>query len=170
MYIFNKIYFILIEIYKLKYKEQNDKYLSQKNKINKTLDVEGVFKHLEIKKKFRGDDSIPFKVSIDLINKMEFEQLPRKKFENLIQSNLEMRNSILSSSQGKHELDSMDDELPLIIYLATQVRINNFPAELNLVDDYLKSTIRDDLIQNKMLMNLQSSVLYITNSWNSDDK
>ena len=52
MYIFNKIYFILIEIYKLKYKEQNDKYLSQKNKINKTLDVEGVFKHLEIKKKF----------------------------------------------------------------------------------------------------------------------
>ena len=125
---------------------------------------------MEIKKKFRGDDSIPFKVSIDLINKMEFEQLPRKKFENLIQSNLEMRNSILSSSQGKHELDSMDDELPLIIYLATQVRINNFPAELNLVDDYLKSTIRDDLIQNKMLMNLQSSVLYITNSWNSDDK
>lgn len=169
-FIFNKIYFLLFEIYKTKNNEDNMQFLAKKKEIQSKLTIDDIFKHLEIKKKFRGDDKIPFKVSIDLINKIEFEQSPKKKFENIIQANLEMRNCILGFSQGKNELDSMDDELPLTMYLATQINVSNFPAELNLIDDYLKCTIRDDLIQNKMLTNLQSSLMYIVKSWDDDIK
>jgi len=61
----------------------------------------------------------------------------------------------------------MDDELPIIIYIATQVDVGNLFAELNIVDDYIKSILRDDLIQNKMVTNLLSSLMFISTSWNS---
>ena len=61
----------------------------------------------------------------------------------------------------------MDDELPIIIYISTQINVKNLLAELTMVDDYIKSTMRDDLMQNKMVTNLLSSLLYLTKTWNS---
>ena len=74
---------------------------------------------------------------------------------------------ILEYTNGKYELDSMDDELPIIIFIATQVKVNNLFAELNIIDDYIKSILRDDLIQNKMVTNILSSLMFITKMWNS---
>jgi hypothetical protein len=59
----------------------------------------------------------------------------------------------------------MDDELPIIIYLATQVNVSNLPAELSLIDEYLQCSIKDDFVQNKMITNLQSAIMYITKTW-----
>ena len=56
----------------------------------------------------------------------------------------------------------MDDELPIFIYMCTQVNLNNFYAELNLIDDYLKCTLRDEMIQNKVVTNLMSGFMYIS--------
>ena len=70
-------------------------------------------------------------------------------------------------SEGKFELESMDDELPIIIFISTQVKVDNFIAELNMLDDYIKCSMRDNLIQNKMCTNLLSSLLYLSKSWNS---
>ena len=75
---------------------------------------------------------------------------------------------MLEYSNGKHELDSMDDELPIIIYIATQIKVANMFAELNIVDDYFRIISRDDLMQNKMITNLLSSLIYITKNWNSE--
>ena len=62
----------------------------------------------------------------------------------------------------------MDDELPIIIYIATQIKVINIFAELNIVDDYFRIISRDDLIQNKMITNLMSSLMFITKMWNSE--
>ena len=59
----------------------------------------------------------------------------------------------------------MDDELPIIIYISTQINVDNLFAELNMVDDYIKCTMRDDLVQNKMVTNLLSGLLYISKNW-----
>ena len=59
----------------------------------------------------------------------------------------------------------MDDELPIIIYLVTQINIENLFAELYMIDDYIKCTMRDELIQNKMVTNLLSSLSYISLKW-----
>ena len=83
----------------------------------------------------------------------------------LTQSALELRNSILDYTKGKTELESMDDELPLCMYLVTQIKVSNFLAELNLVQDYLQYSLRDKMIQNKVVTNLISSALYIMDSW-----
>ena len=70
-------------------------------------------------------------------------------------------------TERKFELESMDDELPIIIFISTQVKVDNFIAELNMLDDYIKCSMRDNLVQNKMVTNLLSSLLYLTKSWNS---
>ena len=37
----------------------------------------------------------------------------------------------------KYELTSMDEELPLFIYLTTQINVRNILAELYIIEDYL---------------------------------
>jgi hypothetical protein len=164
-FLWNKIYFIVFEIYKKKFKEQNIKFLKKQKDINNTFTIDKIFEHLDIKQKFRGEDKIPFKITIELINKIEYEQVPKKKFETLTESALELRNSILDYTKGKTELESMDDELPLCMYLVTQIKVSNFLAELNLVQDYIQYSLRDKMIQNKVVTNLISSALYIMESW-----
>jgi hypothetical protein len=58
----------------------------------------------------------------------------------------------------KSELDGMDDELPLFIYLTTQINIKNIVAELRLVEDYLKFCKSVDR-ESRVLINLL--VIYI---------
>ena len=64
----------------------------------------------------------------------------------------------------------MDDELPIIIYIVTQVDIENLFAELNMVDDYLKTSMRDELVQNKMVTNMLSSLIYVSKKWDTKVK
>ena len=92
----------------------------------------------------------------------------KKKFEILTKGSLEIRTYILEYTNGKYELDSMDDELPIIIYIATQVKVPNLFAELSIVDEYIRTILRDDLIQNKMVTNLFSSLMFISKAWNSE--
>ena len=105
---------------------------------------------------------LPFKSTIDYINKIEYEQNPKSKFDTLIEAGLELRNTILGCYGGKNELNSMDDELPIVLYISTQIKINNLAAELYMVDDYIKCSLGDDLVQNKMITNLMGSLFFIT--------
>ena len=167
-FIFNKIYYIIYGIYDKKYREQNNEYLLIQKEINEKLSRDEIYKKIGAKKKFRGTEIIPFKSVIDIVNMVPLEKSLKKKFEILTQSSLEIRTNILEYTNGKHELDSMDDELPIIIYIATQVKVDNLFAELNMVDEYIKSILRDDFIQNKMVTNLLSSLMFISNSWNKE--
>lgn len=48
----------------------------------------------------------------------------------------------------------MDDELPLFIYLTTQINVKNMIVELNLIEDYLKYSRSIDK-ESKVLTNLR---------------
>ena len=129
---------------------------------------------LEIKDKFKclehyqpGSTNVPYKSTIDCINKIEFEQSPVEKLDTLINAGLELRNTILGSNAGKSELNSMDDELPIFIYLATQMNLKNSSAEFHFVEDYLKFC-ENEISESKVLTNLMSAVLFINNGWNLD--
>jgi hypothetical protein len=166
-FIFNKIYYIIYDIYDKKYTEQNKEFILIQNDINKNLTINELFIKIGVKKKFRGKDDKPYKSVIDILNKIPLEKSLKKKFEIITQASLEIRTCILEYTNGKYELDSMDDELPIIIYITTQIKVNNLFAELNIIDDYIKSILRDDLIQNKMVTNILSSLMFITKMWNS---
>ena len=164
-FIFNKIYQYLFNVYNKKYKNENEEYLSIKKEINKCMNIKEIVNNVGINEKYKGNDDYPYKNVIETINKISYEKYIKNKFKILTQSSLEMRSYILEYTTGKDELVSMDDELPIIIYISTQINVDNLFAELNMVDDYIKCTMRDDLVQNKMVTNLLSGLLYISKNW-----
>ena len=168
-FLFNKIYYIIYDIYDKKYQKLNNDFLLIQKEINEKLNTHEILQKIGVKKKFISEDSIPYKSVIDIVNMIPLEKSIKKKFEILTKGSLEIRTYILEQTNGKYELDSMDDELPIIIYIATQVKVDNLFAELNMVDEYIKSILRDDFIQNKMVTNLLSSLMFISQSWNNEN-
>ena len=164
-FIFNKIYYYLYEIYDTKYKKCNEEFLLVKKDINEKLQIKDILINLNIEKKYLSNDPVPFKLVIEKANTIPLEKCLKNKFKILTQCSLEIRSCILEYTGGKHELESMDDELPIIIYLVTQINVGNLFAELNMIDDYIKCLMRDELIQNKMVTNLLSSLTYVSNKW-----
>ena len=167
-FILNKIYPELYNIYNIKFKKENEKYLIKKKEILENFSIEEIFKKIGIKQKFKGNDKIPFKRVIDIIDKIDFEKSLKKKYEIMTQASLEIRNCVLDNTNCKYELDSMDDELPIVIYITTQLTVNNLYAELYMIEDYIKCSLRDRLAQNKTVTNLMSSLLFISNSWDKE--
>ena len=167
-YIFNKIYFLLFNIYCEKYKKQNEKIIKIQQEINNKYKTIEICNKLQVNSIYLGKEQEPFKSVVNIIEQIQFEKFLHKKFEILTQASLEIRKCILEYTDGRFELESMDDELPIIIFISTQVKVDNFIAELNMLDDYIKCSMRDNLVQNKMITNLLSSLLYLTKSWNSE--
>ena len=166
-YIFNKIYFILFNIYCEKYKKQNEEIIQIQKEINEKYKIIEICEKLQVNSIYLGKEQNPFKTVVNIIEQIQFEKFLHKKFEILTQASLEIRKCILEYTERKFELESMDDELPIIIFISTQVKVDNFIAELNMLDDYIKCSMRDNLVQNKMVTNLLSSLLYLSKSWNS---
>jgi hypothetical protein len=167
-FILNKIYPILYNLYDRKYKKENDVYLQKKKEINGKMSIDEIFSKMEIKQKFRGKDKQPFKYVIDIINKISFEKSLKRKFETITQASLELRNCALDYTNCKFELESMDDEIPITIYITTQINVDNLFAELFMIDDYIKFSLRDTTKKNKMVTNLLSSLMYISKNWKFD--
>ena len=168
-FIFNKVYYQLYELYKKKYEKENELYLEKKKKINEKYSIKQIMEYLEIRPKFRCLEEyetfnesplcLPFKSTIDYINKIEYEQNPKSKFDTLIEAGLELRNTILGCHGGKNELNSMDDELPIFIYCSTQTNIKNAPAEYHMVEDYLHFASAE-LDESKVVTTVMSSILF----------
>ncbi|MCQ2815626.1 MAG: VPS9 domain-containing protein [archaeon] len=173
-FIFNKIYFILFELYNHKYQSENDKLKSKIKSISEKMTIEEIMTFAEIKEKHRCLDNyiknnkspnyLPFKSTIDCINKIEYEQSPKDKINTLLSSGLDIRNTLLGNGI-KSEINSMDDELPIYIYISTQLSLKNPVAEFHMIEDYLQFCDWEDK-ENKVLTNLMSSQLFIMD-WNN---
>lgn len=48
-----------------------------------------------------------------------------------------MRSSVVEFYKGKREIVSMDEELPVMIYIMLYSGVKNIEAELALIDDYV---------------------------------
>jgi hypothetical protein len=53
----------------------------------------------------------------------------------------------------------MDDELPLFIYLTSQINVKNIVVELNMIEDYLKYSKSVDK-ESKVLTNIKVQKTY----------
>ena len=173
-FVFNKLYYQLYALYNRKYQKENEEFLRKKKIIKENYSIEKVMEFLEIKPQFRclqayensGYSSLclPFKSTIDNMNKIEYEQNPNMKFNTLIEAGLELRNTVLGNNNGKSDLNSMDDELPIFIYCSTQINTKNAPAEYHMIEDYIKYS-NINLDESKVLTNSIGAILYITKEW-----
>lgn len=168
-YVFNKIYHLLYELYDEKYRDNNEKFILEQKYIKNKNSYIDIMKDLDINKKFIPKESslFPFQVSVDMINKIEFILNIRDKFETLMKAMLEMKTLVLEITEGTTELESADDELPLTIFIMTQVNLKNVFAELNMIDDYLKYS-RDCIDkESKVVINIKCSIEFICDTYRS---
>jgi len=171
-FIFNKLYYQLYELYDRKYKKENEEFLTKKKLINSCYTIEEIMNTLGIKSQFRCLEEyensghsplcLPFKSTIDNMNKIEYEQNPNSKFNTLIEAGLELRNTILGNN--KNDLNSMDDELPIFIYCSTQIITKNAPAEYHMIEDYIKFS-NMNINESKVLTNSLGAILFISKQW-----
>ena len=178
-YIFNKVYYQLYELYNRKYQKENDEFLAKKKIINSHYTIEEIMITLGIKPQFRCIEEyensgnsplcLPFKSTIDNMNKIEFEQNPNVKFNTLIEAGLELRNTILGNNNNKKDLNSMDDELPIFIYCSTQIITKNAPAEYHMIEDYIKYS-NMNINESKVLTNSIGAILFIAKQWDLNNK
>lgn len=101
--LFKKLSDIIYALYNCKYKAENEKFKKSQENIKKYMTTNDIMEYLEINKKFRTSEKfgIPFKSTIDYINKIELEHTPKDKFETLMRANLELRNEVLDITRGK---------------------------------------------------------------------
>jgi len=103
-FIFNKIYHILIDIYNYKFKDENKLFNDRQAKIKSLLSIDQIMNFLEVKSIFKGNldnNFVPYKSTIDCINKIQYEISPKEKLDTLMKASLELRNCILDISKGK---------------------------------------------------------------------
>ena len=173
-YIFNKVYYQLYELYNRKYEKENEEFIAKKKIINRNYTIEDIMNTLGIKPQFRCLEEyensghsplcLPFKSTIDNMNKIEYEQNPNIKFNTLIEAGLELRNTILGNNSNKKDLSSMDDELPIFIYCSTQINTKNAPAEYHMIEDYIKYS-NVNINESKVLTNSLGAILFISKQW-----
>ena len=82
--------------------------------------------------------SKPYNGAINELNKLNFAQAPCEKLTLLLMANSMMKTSVVDFHKGKVELSTMDDELPITIYVMSQTKVDNIMAELSFVDDYIR--------------------------------
>jgi hypothetical protein len=105
-YIYNKVYQLMYDIYYHRYEAENKKFLINQNEIRVRKSPHEIMEALGVNKSFRGEESsdwryLPYKSTIDCLNKIEYEVTPKEKFDTLMKASLELRNCILDITNGK---------------------------------------------------------------------
>jgi hypothetical protein len=181
-YLFEKLYSLLFAMYLKKYETISAKYFKQCTDIMDSYGNDPVqaLKYLDINKKFwlipaklfnesgdittKLDIPTPYHDSIQELYKLPKLKTPREKLNVLLMMHSAMKSSVVDFHHGKEELQSMDDELPIIIYIVMNAKIPELEAELAYVEDFIN--LDPTLESEKRLMtNIRVSVQFIVKEW-----
>jgi len=110
------------------------------------------------------DGAKPYQDAINELSKLVQLKSPREKLTVLLMMHSSMKSYVVNFYKGKEELHSMDDELPIIIYIIVHAQVPDLEAELAFVEDFIN--LDPTLESEKRLMtNLRVSVQYIVKEW-----
>lgn len=70
---------------------------------------------------------------------------------------------------GKEELSSLDDELPIVIFIVFKTSNVNLPADLQLIENYISYESEHDYEQ-RLLINIRVSIQFICNEFEDELK
>jgi len=76
-----------------------------------------------------------------------------------------MKTAIVDHWKGKIELSTMDDVLPLTIYVVAMAELSHPASEFNLLEDFLRIYDKGFELEKKLLTNFDVSIKYINHEW-----
>ena len=108
---------------------------------------------------------LPYIESIRCFEKIQQFTSPRDKLLCLSEAFGALKTTIVDHYKGKLELETMDDLLPLTIYVVSQAELSHPASELNLMEDYLRIWDKGYELERKLLCNYDVSIKYINHEW-----
>ena len=106
--------------------------------------------------------SQPYKAAVDCLNRIASYLSPVDKLNCVLEAVNLTRTAVLEYWKGRVELLAMDDQLPVTIYVATQVTEPTFVAQLALLQDFAVDAAG---LENEffLLVTLESAVAFVIN-------
>jgi len=183
-FLFEKVYSNLFGMYQIKFDKQSTMFREQTHEILKEKNHLKHLKFLEIPLKFwlinpdklteaeelkepLQEHEIPYINAINEFSKISKVRSPKEKLAVLLMVNSLMKSSVVEYHQGKQEITSMDEQLPILIYVVLHCQVENIAAELNFIHDFVN--LDPTLESEEMLMaNFKMSVEYISEKWKNE--
>lgn len=157
-YMYGKLFSHLLDIYKAKTQALENKYL-EKKLILFEMSHQEIMDKLQIAERYRLDGvEDPYFEAIENLKKVGSTCVPIEKLNCLLSVVAAMKTSVLDFSKGKDELNSMDDELPVLMYIAIKSQTEHICAELALLNDYIGSKYENE---KRIIVNLEGAIRYI---------
>jgi hypothetical protein len=133
----------------------------------KQLPSSTIMTALSVREKYRLDgQEHPYLESIDLLNKTSTYVTPLEKINCLLNAMSAMRMTVIDYWRSKEELDTMDDELPIVIYIVVMSSVPSLAAEVCYLQDYIGDSDRFDN-ENRILLNIEVSIRYAIENWDA---
>ncbi len=83
------------------------------------------------------DKEFPYRDAFSELSKIPKLRNPREKLGILLMTHSLMRSCVVEFHKGKEEVASMDEELPLMIFILLNSKVEDMAAELNFINDYV---------------------------------
>ncbi|CAG9316248.1 unnamed protein product [Blepharisma stoltei] len=164
-YIYSKLIKQLLSMYGLKYQSINQRFQDRRDFFHTKISQE-LMQSLELKQKYRLNSSEPpYIQAIETLNSIGIQHTPLGKINCLLQTATLMKTAVVDYWKGKEELETMDDQLPVIIYIVSQTTVQDLPSDLNFLQDYIHLGFGFDNEQ-RLLINFDGAVKYIADEWN----
>ena len=161
-YIFSKIYQHLKKIYVEKKSILCQDFLTKKDKLSIVSDRE-LMQRLEIKEKFRIKDcDQPYLSAIESLNGLDKHSSPIDKLNCILESTTNMKTTVIDYCKGREELETMDDQLPVIIFIVCKTGMDTLPAQIEFLIDYTRCNPSMDN-ENRLLINYDAAISFIVN-------
>ena len=79
---------------------------------------------------------------------------PSEQLGIILMTSSKLKTSVVEYHKAKEELVAMDDELPLIIYIVSQCRVDNLTSKVNMLEDYVRF-IEDFESEQRLITNIK---------------
>lgn len=106
----------------------------------------------------------PYTEAIEVLSKLKDFNTPTEKINCLLSAVAAMKTAVVDYWHAKEELDAMDDQLPVLIFVVVCSSVETPAAEVRLLQDYIHQTNGFDN-ELQLLTNFEVSVRYIAQEW-----
>ncbi|CAD8178773.1 unnamed protein product [Paramecium octaurelia] len=159
-FIFNKIYDQMMNHYIEKLQERQSQVDLKKMQLREKYSKEDLIKSLEIKNQYLPNSEIPYFEAINELTMINLYKTPTEMLKQF-QYVLVLIRGVAFECNQKEEIIAMDDELPILIWVALMSDIANLYAKIYFVDDYIQEIENEK----RILTNLRVSLDYISKEW-----
>ena len=157
-YVYSKVYQNLAFYYGKKNIIVDEKFESLQSRL-KFLNFQNILDLLSVSDRFRLIDcNKPYEDAIIVLNRLNKLACPIDKINCLISTVACMKSCVVNYWKGKFEISTMDDELPILMFLLINSKIRYPSTEFEILSHYVFNRLENE---SRIITNFVSAVTYL---------